>query len=399
MAHDVFISHSTSDVAKADAACAALEASGVRCWIAPRDVRPGENYGESIYRAIEGSRLLVVILSAASNESDYVARALEKAVSLRLPIIPVRIEKVAPSAKLGFYLATLQWLEAWDPPPERYLERLVETVASLLAPTKRPPRVVTTGRRVNLLGNSLIPLPAGFIPPDQPPHVTIYSAATCVSNADYLRWVREGGPEPAWEPKYLRRRGWAFVDCPRELLDHPVVFVSQEQARGFCQWLTRRERTDWAADTDPAAVRGSPPEQLGEHEYYTLPTLAWWRCAAKASQLRDDAALNRSWGDGQPFPTAPVTHGKPNGIGLYGMLGGVFEWCRDEAGRKIHEGTQVVMRRCGATIGGGWASSREWLEKEIAKGAYGGLWCPGGWPMKDGGFRLWLVSDPDHHVE
>ncbi len=36
MAHDVFISHSTSDRAVADAMCSRLEQVGVRCWIAPR---------------------------------------------------------------------------------------------------------------------------------------------------------------------------------------------------------------------------------------------------------------------------------------------------------------------------------------------------------------------------
>jgi hypothetical protein len=38
MAFDVFISYSTKDKATADAACAALESAGIRCWIAPRDV-------------------------------------------------------------------------------------------------------------------------------------------------------------------------------------------------------------------------------------------------------------------------------------------------------------------------------------------------------------------------
>ncbi|WP_423948599.1 toll/interleukin-1 receptor domain-containing protein, partial [Candidatus Binatus sp.] len=39
MAHDVFISHSARDKPYADAICAKLESRGIRCWIAPRDVR------------------------------------------------------------------------------------------------------------------------------------------------------------------------------------------------------------------------------------------------------------------------------------------------------------------------------------------------------------------------
>ena len=48
MAHDVFISYSTKDKPTADAACAALEAKGIRCWIAPRDILPGSDWGEAI---------------------------------------------------------------------------------------------------------------------------------------------------------------------------------------------------------------------------------------------------------------------------------------------------------------------------------------------------------------
>ncbi|WP_179468215.1 TIR domain-containing protein [Mycolicibacterium vinylchloridicum] len=42
MAHDVFISHSSLDEPAADAVCAELEARGIRCWTAPRDIRPPE---------------------------------------------------------------------------------------------------------------------------------------------------------------------------------------------------------------------------------------------------------------------------------------------------------------------------------------------------------------------
>ena len=56
MAHDVFISHSHADKPAADAACAALEAKGIRCWIAPRDINPGQDWAASIVEAIRGAR-------------------------------------------------------------------------------------------------------------------------------------------------------------------------------------------------------------------------------------------------------------------------------------------------------------------------------------------------------
>ena len=52
MAFDVFLSYSSKDKTTADAACAALENTGIRCWIAPRDIIPGMDWGEAIVNAI-----------------------------------------------------------------------------------------------------------------------------------------------------------------------------------------------------------------------------------------------------------------------------------------------------------------------------------------------------------
>lgn len=37
--HAVFISHASDDSSAAESVCVALEAAGIHCWIAPRDVR------------------------------------------------------------------------------------------------------------------------------------------------------------------------------------------------------------------------------------------------------------------------------------------------------------------------------------------------------------------------
>ena len=66
MTHDVFISHSSKDKPVADAVCANLEAAGVRCWIAPRDIAPGEDWPTAITMASAQSRIMVLIFSASS---------------------------------------------------------------------------------------------------------------------------------------------------------------------------------------------------------------------------------------------------------------------------------------------------------------------------------------------
>ena len=50
MAHDVFISHSTSNRPVANAVCASLESAGIRCWIAPRDVMLERSHSGEIKR-------------------------------------------------------------------------------------------------------------------------------------------------------------------------------------------------------------------------------------------------------------------------------------------------------------------------------------------------------------
>jgi hypothetical protein len=67
MAHCVFLSHSVKDKAVADAIVARLEADSVTCWVAPRDVVPGADWGESIINAIESSRIMILIFSQSAN--------------------------------------------------------------------------------------------------------------------------------------------------------------------------------------------------------------------------------------------------------------------------------------------------------------------------------------------
>ena len=157
---DVFISYATEDRSTAEAACAALEASGLRCWIAPRDIHPGAVWGESIVQGISGCTSLVLVFSDAANGSQHVPRELECAVDRNMPIIPFRIDPVEPSRSLSYFIASAQWLEGQPPPVEQYLDRLVAAVRYQLAPvatgeTKAPARTGShsdaSGRRRRLV--------------------------------------------------------------------------------------------------------------------------------------------------------------------------------------------------------------------------------------------------------
>lgn len=147
MAHDVFISYASKDKPKADAACAVLEARGIRCWIAPRDVLPGRPYGEAIIDGIQGCRVMVLILSSNANQSLHIPKEVERAVSRGVTIVPLRIEDVAPGRSLDYFIGSVHWLDALTPPLEQHLDNLAATVLRLLPEKSEAPEVLGVARQ------------------------------------------------------------------------------------------------------------------------------------------------------------------------------------------------------------------------------------------------------------
>jgi TIR domain/Double zinc ribbon len=132
MAHDVFISYSSRDKPTADAVCAALESHGIRCWIAPRDVLPGMEWGEAIVNAIHNSKVMVMVFSSRANESRHIRREVERAVAQGIAIVPVRIEDIVPSSSLEYFIGSVHWLDALTPPLEQHLNDLKAKIQTLL---------------------------------------------------------------------------------------------------------------------------------------------------------------------------------------------------------------------------------------------------------------------------
>jgi hypothetical protein len=132
MAHDVFICYSSKDKTTADAVCAVLESEGIRCWIAPRDILAGMSYGEAIVDAIHSAKALVLVFSGHANASPQIEREVERAINKRIPVIPLRIEDVAPDKALEYFLSTPHWLDAFTPPLERHLRNLAGQIHRLI---------------------------------------------------------------------------------------------------------------------------------------------------------------------------------------------------------------------------------------------------------------------------
>lgn len=132
MSRDVFISHSAQDKKVAETICAALEEAAIRCWVAPRDVRPGKSFPGEITRAIQQSKVMLLIFSSHSNSSEQVLREVQLAVDSHLPIVRLRIEDITLSDDLRYYLSTPQYLDALTPPLSKHIARLETAIRELL---------------------------------------------------------------------------------------------------------------------------------------------------------------------------------------------------------------------------------------------------------------------------
>jgi hypothetical protein len=129
---DVFISYASKDKIVADAVCARLEAAGIRCWIAPRDIVAGTSYGEAIIDAIHGAKVMVLVFSSSANASGHIPKEVERAVSSGVAILPFRIEDVSPGKSLDYFIGSVHWLDAMTPPMEKHLDILAATVHKLI---------------------------------------------------------------------------------------------------------------------------------------------------------------------------------------------------------------------------------------------------------------------------
>ncbi|MBQ3906370.1 MAG: toll/interleukin-1 receptor domain-containing protein, partial [Lachnospiraceae bacterium] len=140
---DVFISYSTKNKNVADAVVANFEQHGIRCWYAPRDILPGQEWVSAIKEALHKAKVFVLIYTDESNASRQVMNEVALAFNANKTIVPFRLTEGNMNDELEYYLTRVHWLDAVSKPLERNIEALrnyVET--SLNRPASADPTKV-----------------------------------------------------------------------------------------------------------------------------------------------------------------------------------------------------------------------------------------------------------------
>jgi formylglycine-generating enzyme required for sulfatase activity/serine/threonine protein kinase len=162
--------------------------------------------------------------------------------------------------------------------------------------------------------------------------------------------------------------------------DHPVVLVSWNDAKAFCDWLSRKDgrtyrlptEAEWEyccrAGTETRFCNGDDPEKLAR-----VGNVADARAKARFPNWTRGIAAD----DGFVF-TAPVGHYEPNAWGLYDMHGNVWEWCLDSYDAKFYDQPPAPDPLCSAGASARVDRGGSWIfYPQVARSADRGRRAPG----------------------
>ncbi len=130
MAGEIFISYRRSDDAWARLFHAALRAEGVEAWY-DAQIGAGQDWRTATAKALQISRIFVLLFSKAAAESEDIAKELAAAIFSKKLVVPVRIENVEPTGAFLYELASRNWVNAFEN-TEVKLAELAHSLAKLV---------------------------------------------------------------------------------------------------------------------------------------------------------------------------------------------------------------------------------------------------------------------------
>lgn len=118
--------------------------------------------------------------------------------------------------------------------------------------------------------------------------------------------------------------------------DHPVIFVSWNDANAFCSWLSdktnRLFRLPTEAEWEYAARGGNKSKEYIYSGSNDIDSVAWFGYY-DANRIKGNSG----------FETHRVGEKCPNELGIYDMSGNVWEWCTD---LETNDSCQVIRGGC-----------------------------------------------------
>lgn len=178
--------------------------------------------------------------------------------------------------------------------------------------------------------------------------VTVAEFKQFIDATKYQTDADKSGEVVVWKddaPVYLKNQkiNWqcnvAGAKRAASEYNHPVIFVSRNDAVAYAEWLSQKTGKKYRLPTEVewtyAAIGGSKSQKFKYYGSNDVNEVAWY------NQNSYDM-------------THPIGKKKPNELGIYDMNGNVWEWCSDW----YKQGETYVAR------GGGWTGSEEYCRPD-----------------------------------
>ena len=138
---DVFLSYSREDKARVLEFAGVLRAAGVNIWIDQGGIDGAALWGESIVRALEGAKVLLLMVSPSAVSSHNVAKEVMLTSERKGNILPVHLEPTTIPLSLKYPLAGIQHIEYYNGDADENLKTILRSLERV-GVTISVPRIV-----------------------------------------------------------------------------------------------------------------------------------------------------------------------------------------------------------------------------------------------------------------